>query len=101
MSAECARDVREGIDSIYQSTHNAITSSKNRVKNISQASQRDLEQPSVSLTRQMRDLSKEERAKITAAAAGALCEYYCTDPEMQEWQALDSEDFYDLEETMT
>ena len=35
-----------------------------------------------------------------AAAAETLAEYYRTDPEMQEWQALDSEDFYDLEETM-
>ncbi len=49
----------------------------------------------------MCDLSQEDRAKIMAAAADMLSEYYRTDPEMQEWQALDSVDFYDLEETMT
>ena len=48
----------------------------------------------MSLTRRMRDLSKEERAKIMAAAADMLSEHYCTDPEIQEWQALDAEDFY-------
>lgn len=55
----------------------------------------------MSLTRRMRDLSKEERAKIMAGAAEALSEYYRTDPEVQDWQALDCDDFYDLEATMS
>ncbi len=55
----------------------------------------------MSLTRRVRDLSKEERVKIMMAAAEALSVYYRTDPEVQEWQALDCEDFYDLEAAMT
>jgi metal-responsive CopG/Arc/MetJ family transcriptional regulator len=57
--------------------------------------QRQQHTQTLSLTRRMRDLSKEERAKIMAAAAVSLSEYYHTDPEIQEWQALDTEDFYD------
>ena len=30
------------------------------------------------------------------AAAESLAEYYRTDPEIMEWQALDTEDFYDI-----
>ena len=48
-----------------------------------------------SLTQRMRDLSKKERHKVMASAAETLAEYYRTDPEIQEWQALDGEDFYD------
>lgn len=33
-----------------------------------------------------------------AAAAETLSDYYRTDPEMQEWQALETEDFYDAAE---
>lgn len=49
-----------------------------------------------SLTRRMQDLSKKERHKVMAAAE-TLAEYYRTDPEMQEWQALDGEDFSDAD----
>ena len=49
-----------------------------------------------SLTRRMQTFSKEERRKTMAAAAETLAEYYRSDPEMQEWQALDTEDFYDV-----
>lgn len=52
----------------------------------------------LSLTRQMQDMSKDERHKIMSAAADTLAEYYRTDPEIQEWQALDAEDFYDVGE---
>ena len=48
-----------------------------------------------SLTRRMQDLSKKERHKVMASAAETLAEYYRTDPEIQEWQALNGEDFYD------
>ncbi len=48
-----------------------------------------------SLTRRMRDMSREERRAIMAAAAEASVEYYRTDSEIREWQALDGEDFYD------
>ena len=58
--------------------------------------QRQKQAQTVSLTRRMRDMSKEERAGIMAAAAEALSDYYRTDPEVQEWQALDAEDFYDI-----
>ena len=58
--------------------------------------QRQKQAQTVSLTRRMRNMSKEERAKIMTAAAEALTEYYRTDPEVQEWQALDAEDFYDI-----
>ncbi len=74
--------------------------SKSRSEIIRKAYRRDLEPQAVTLTRRMRDLSKDERAKVMAAAALSLSEYYCTDPEMQDWQALDSEDFYDLEAAM-
>jgi len=84
-------------------TTKAAARLKSRSEIIREAYQRYSErrQPqAVSLTRQMHELSKEERAKVMAAAAETLAEYYRTDPEMQEWQALDSEDFYDLEETI-
>jgi hypothetical protein len=48
-----------------------------------------------SLTRRMRELSKAERRKVMAAAAETLAEHYRTDPEIQEWQTLNGEDFYD------
>lgn len=74
---------------------------KSRSELIREACQSYLEQrqkqaQTVSLTRRMRDLPKEERAKIMAAAAESLADYYRTDPEVQEWQALDTEDFYDI-----
>ncbi len=53
---------------------------------------------SLSLTRRMQDMSKDERQKMMTAAADTLAEYYRTDPEIQEWQALDAEDFYDVGE---
>lgn len=40
-------------------------------------------------------MSREERRAIMAAAAEASVEYYRTDSEIREWQALDGEDFYD------
>ena len=43
----------------------------------------------------MRDMSTEERRKVMARAAETLVEHYRTDPEIQEWQALDGEGFYD------
>ena len=49
----------------------------------------------LSLTRRMQNLSKEERRRVMATAAETLAEYYRTDPEIQEWQALDGEDFCD------
>ncbi len=49
----------------------------------------------VSLARQMQTFSREERQKMMSAAAAALSEYYQADPEMQEWQALEAEDFHD------
>lgn len=49
----------------------------------------------VSLTRQMRTMSKEERQQIMTSAAETLGDYYRTDPEMREWHALDGEDFLD------
>ena len=49
----------------------------------------------ISLTRRMQTFSKEERQKFMAAAAENLADYYRTDPEIQEWQALETEDFYD------
>ena len=51
----------------------------------------------LSLTRRMLDLPIEERRQIMALAAETLAEYYRTDPEIQEWQALDGEDFYDTD----
>lgn len=49
----------------------------------------------ISLTRRMRALSKEERQQIMASAAETLGDYYRTDPEMREWHALDGEAFLD------
>lgn len=73
------------LDSIRQSAHTATMDiaahdPKNRLP---------------SLTRRMRDMSREERRVVMAAAAGAMAEYYRTDPEIREWRALDGEDFYD------
>lgn len=42
-------------------------------------------------------MSKEERRKVMAAAAETLVEHYRTNPQIQEWQALDGEDFYDAD----
>ena len=47
------------------------------------------------LAQRMRDMSKAQRREVMARAAEVLAEYYRTDPEIQEWQALDGEDFYD------
>lgn len=55
-----------------------------------------IKQQPLSLTRQMRDMSREERWNIMASAAETSAEYYRTDPEILEWQALDGEDFYDI-----
>ena len=55
-------------------------------------SQKPLE--AVSLARRMQTFSREERQKVMSAAAETLTDYYRTDPEMQEWQALETEDFY-------
>ena len=60
--------------------------------------QRNTQTQAQSLTRRMQDMSKDERQKVMAAAAQTLAEYYRTDPEMQEWQALDAEDFCDVGE---
>ena len=49
----------------------------------------------LSLARRMQTFSREERQKVMAAAAETLGDYYRTDPEMQEWQALETEDFSD------
>ena len=49
----------------------------------------------VSLTRRMRALSKEERQLIMASAAETLGDYYRSDLEMREWHTLDHEDFLD------
>lgn len=51
---------------------------------------------SLSLLQRMQHSSPEERQKIMAAAAETLADYYRTDPEIREWQALDVEDFYDV-----
>ena len=51
----------------------------------------------LSLTRRMRALSKEERQQIMSSAAEALGDYYRTDPEMREWHTLDGKDFLDEE----
>jgi Arc/MetJ-type ribon-helix-helix transcriptional regulator len=58
---------------------------------------KDSDEP-LSLTRRMQDFSPKERQKVMAAAAETLSKYYRTDPEIQEWQALDTEDFYDVGE---
>ena len=61
------------------------------------AQHKDLTGP-LSLTRRMQDFSSQERRKVMTAAAKTLADYYRTDREMQEWQALDTEDFYDVGE---
>ena len=48
----------------------------------------------VSLARRMLSFTREERQRVMAAAAETLSQYYRTDPEMQEWQALETEDFH-------
>lgn len=58
--------------------------------------QRKGQAQSLSLTRRLRDMPKEERQKLMAAAAESAAEYYRTDPEILEWHALDGEDFYDV-----
>jgi Arc/MetJ-type ribon-helix-helix transcriptional regulator len=58
---------------------------------------KDSDEP-LSLTRRMQDFSPQERQKTMAAAAETLSQYYRTDAEIQEWQALDTEDFYDVGE---
>ncbi len=50
------------------------------------------------LLHRMRTMSKEERAKVMETAAESMTEYYRTDPETMEWQALDGEDFHDSSE---
>jgi Arc/MetJ-type ribon-helix-helix transcriptional regulator len=60
--------------------------------------QRKGEKKDVSATQRMRNLSAPERRAIIANAAEMLAEYYRTDPEIAEWQALDGEDVYDIED---
>ena len=55
-----------------------------------------MEPETVSLARQMQAYTREELQKVMKAAADTLADYYRTDPEMQEWQALEAEDFYDV-----
>ena len=74
---------------------------RSRSELIREACQAYLEQrkvlaATVSLTRRMQDFSKEERRKVMSAAAETLANYYRTDSEILEWQALDAEDFYDV-----
>ena len=52
----------------------------------------------VSLVRQMQTYSQEERRAVMAAAADTLANYYRTDPEMQEWQALETEECCDTDD---
>lgn len=54
-----------------------------------------MEPHTVSLARQMQAYTREERQKMMKAAADNLADYYRTDSEMQEWQALDADDFCD------
>ena len=56
--------------------------------------QQQAQAETVSLARRMQTFSREERRKVMSAAAETLSEYYRTDPEIQEWQALETEDFY-------
>ena len=49
----------------------------------------------LSLTQRMGNMSQVERRAVMATAAETFSEYYRTDPEVQEWQALDAVDFYD------
>ena len=46
----------------------------------------------------MRTMTKEDRNKVMKSTAESMAEYYRTDPEIQEWQVLDGENFYDLGE---
>ena len=73
---------------------------RSRSELIREACQAYLEPPrepaeAVSLARRMQTFSREERRKAMSAAAETLTDYYRTNPEMQEWQALETEDFYD------
>ena len=43
----------------------------------------------------MQAYSKEERRAVMTKAAEALADYYRTDPEILEWQVLDTEGFCD------
>jgi len=72
------------LDNIGETAHTATMNSALYV----------LKDQPLSLTRRMQDMSKEQRRKVMAGAAEKLAEYYRTDPEIQEWQALDGEDFY-------
>lgn len=47
------------------------------------------------LARRMQTFTLEERRRVMTAAAETLVDYYQTDPDMQEWQALEIEDFHD------
>ena len=49
----------------------------------------------VSLARRMQTFSREERQKVMSAAAETLVGYYQTDPEILEWQALETEGLHD------
>ena len=49
----------------------------------------------VSLARRMQTFTREERHKVMSAAAESLVAYYQTDPEILEWQALETEGLYD------
>lgn len=69
---------------------------RSRSELIREACQAYLEQPgepaeTVSLARRMQTFSREERRKVMSAAAEALVDYYQTDPEILEWQALETE----------
>jgi len=57
--------------------------------------QQDVPQEPLSLTRQMRDMTPEQRREIMRTAAEMLADYYRTDPEVLEWCGLDAEKFYD------
>ena len=57
-----------------------------------------METQTISLARQMQAYSKEERRAVMAKAAEVLADYYRTDPEILEWQALETEGLYDIED---
>jgi hypothetical protein len=48
-------------------------------------------------THEMQSLSAPERRAVMSRAAATLANYYRTDPEIAEWQALDGEIVYDFE----
>ena len=48
----------------------------------------------------MQAYTREERRQVMEAAAHTLAEYYRTDPEMQEWQALEADGFYDVNDPL-